>query len=124
MRIKYSLIPDDIRQQYGLDKKVSQDGYIYVCIKTGMYGLKEAAILAYQQLSDFMHKYGYKYVPGTSGLWTHTTRKTAFCLCVDDIAIKYYNNDDLQHLLQSLQNHYQCHIDWKGEHYMGMTMSW
>ena len=89
-----------------------------------MYGLKEAAVLAYNQLTKFMNQYGYKQVIGSPGVWTHATRKTVFCLCVDDIAVKYYNNDDKQHLLTAFQNHYKCHIDHKGTHYMGLQLNW
>ena len=62
-----------------------------------MYGLKEATILAYDKLSHFMKKYGYDHVPGNAGLWRLIKKTTAFCLCVDDIALKYNNKTDLQH---------------------------
>ena len=39
-----------------------------------MYGLKEAAVLAYDQLSTFLDQYGYSHIPGTAGLWTHSTK--------------------------------------------------
>ena len=89
-----------------------------------MYGLKEAAILAYDQLSKFFNAAGYHHVPGTAGLWTHSTRPTAFCLCVDDIALKYYNASDLQHFLTTLSTHYKYHIDHSGSHYMGFDLNW
>ena len=84
-----------------------------------MYGLKEAAVLAYDQLAGFFNKYGYYHVPGTAGLWKHKSKRTAFCLCVDDIALKYYNKQDLQHFLTALKNHYNYHIDYDGTHYIG-----
>ena len=51
MRIAWKYIPDNIQTRYNLDKKYNQ-GYVYVKIKRGMYGLKQAAVLAYQQLVD------------------------------------------------------------------------
>lgn len=52
MRMKTSLLTDDIKEKYDIDKKETE-GYAYVKIKKGMYGLKAAAILAYDQLSIF-----------------------------------------------------------------------
>ena len=51
IRMQWAYIPQDIRDQYNLHDKVS-DGYVYIKIKKGMYGLKQAAILAYRQLVE------------------------------------------------------------------------
>ena len=59
--------------------------------KKGMYGLKEVAILAYKQLTTSLNNQGYCHVLGTTGIWKHHTKPTAFCLCVDDIGVKYYS---------------------------------
>ena len=69
MRIQWKHIPDDIRQRYNLFQLLTDDGYIYVKIKKGMYGLKQAAILAYQQLEAFLKPAGYHPIPHTVGLW-------------------------------------------------------
>ena len=47
MKIHYKYFPEDIRIKYNLDSKLSSDGYIYIKIKKGMYGLKQAAVMAY-----------------------------------------------------------------------------
>ena len=47
MKLLYKHIPQDIQDCYNLDAKVAKDGYIYVKIKKGMYGLKQAAVLAF-----------------------------------------------------------------------------
>lgn len=59
MKIKYSIFPPVIIVKYNLQDKVAPDGFIYIKIKKGMYGLKEAAVLAYDQLVGFLNKYGY-----------------------------------------------------------------
>ena len=33
INVKYSIIPDNIRTQYNLDDKVTNDGYVYIKIK-------------------------------------------------------------------------------------------
>ena len=40
------------RELYNLDAKINEDGYVYCEIVKGMYGLKQAAILAYKKFKD------------------------------------------------------------------------
>ena len=55
-KVQYKNIPEDIRQQYHLQEKVTSDKCIYIHIKKGMHGLKQAAILTYDQLKkNFSH---------------------------------------------------------------------
>ena len=68
-----------------------------------MYGLKQAARLAYDNLFTNLKKDGYfpdKYCPN---IWSHESRSTNFCLCVDDFGVKYFAKDDAQHLITSLK---------------------
>ena len=102
MKVKYSHIPDDIKQLYNLQEKVTANGYIYIRIKKGMYGLKQAAILAYDNLQKNLKPFGYAPVIGTVGIWQHETRPTTFCLCVDDFGIKYNTTQEAQHLLYAM----------------------
>ena len=124
MRIPYRYFPTDVRAQYNLDSKVTSDGYIYVKIKKGMYGLKQAAVLAYDQLVEHLAPFGYYPCPQTTGIWRHATRRTRFCLCVDDFGIKYFSKDDADHLLNALRCKYKISTDWKGKNYCGLTMDW
>ena len=87
-----------------------------------MYGLKEAAILAYNKTPLHLTSRGYYHIPGTAGLWKHKTRQTIFCLCVDDFGIKYFNPDDIAHFQDSLKDHFQFHMDWKGDNYIGLSL--
>ena len=89
-----------------------------------MYGLKQAAILAYENLVSNLSKHGYKPIPHTVGMWKHISRKTVFCLCVDDFGVKYYNVDDANHLLDALRKSYKITVDWKGQNYCGLTINW
>ena len=50
MRIHSKYFFDDIRQKYNIDDIIVSDGYVYVRIEKGMYGLKQAAMLAYNNL--------------------------------------------------------------------------
>ena len=123
MRLAYKYIPEDIRQLYNLNDKVAEDGYIYVKIKRGMYGLKQAAILAHEQLVKNLEPFGYSPIPNTN-FWRHNTRPTIFCLCVDDFGVKYYSKSDADHLFSALAKHYQYTVDWQDTHFCGYDFDW
>ena len=102
MKVPFKYFPEDIRQKYDL-YNIVHDDFIYIKIKKGMYGLKQAAVLAYEHLSTYLIKASYSKIIGTLGLWKHHTRKTIFCLCVDDFGVKYYNTTDLNHLKSTIE---------------------
>ncbi len=89
-----------------------------------MYGLKQAAILAYNNLKSHLKPFGYTPVIGTVGVWQHATRQTKFCLCVDDFGIKYFSKEDAQHLLYTIGTTYRYTIDWTGNKYCGLAFDW
>ena len=124
MKVPYKHFPPDIRQRYKLDDKVTATGYIYIKIKKGMYGLKQAAILAYNNLKANLAQHGYTPVVGTVGMWKHDTRRTKFCVCVDDFGIKYYDKKDADHLLDCLKKYYKVTTDWEGRNYLSLTFHW
>ena len=124
MKANYKHFPKDIRKQYDLENKVSSSGHIYIKIKKGMYGLKQAAILAYENLKQNLAQDRYKPVGGTVGMWQHKTHPTKCCVCVDDFGIKYFSKDNTQHLLTSFKKDYKVTTDWDGQKYCGLTFNW
>ena len=50
MRLRVADMPDSIVKQYNLQDKVTNDGYVYVRVSRGMYGLPQAGIIAQQLL--------------------------------------------------------------------------
>jgi hypothetical protein len=88
MRLPLSIIRDEIITKYNLEP-ISVGGWVYLEIRKGMYGLKQAGLLANQL-----------------GLWLHKTRQIAFTLVVDDFAVKYVVKYNLHHLRNSLLRHY------------------
>ena len=93
-------------------------------IKKGMYGLKQAAILAYKHFVKLLAPHGYCPCPNTTGLWKHDTRPTKFCLYVNDFGVKYFSHDDANHLLDALKQHYKIFVYYEGKNYCGLTMEW
>ena len=71
-----------------------------------------------------MYSNGYYPVNLTTELWANKTRKTKFCLCVDDFEVKYFTKDDANHLLDSLKMHYAFLTYCEGRNYLGLTIYW
>lgn len=123
MKLPWKLFPEDIRRKYKLYEK-EHNGYIYMKINKGMYGLKQAATLAFHQLVDHLRTFGYELIPGTACMFGHKTRRTKFCLCVDDFGIKFFNEDDAEHLINAVSSKYKCTVDRTGKNYCGLTFKW
>ena len=104
IRILHKYFPPDVREKYNIDSLVAPDGYVYCKIKKGMYGLKQAARLARDQLKAHLAPYGYAPSKLAPNIWVHKDRPTKFCLCVDDFGIKYYDKRDVDHLLSALSS--------------------
>jgi hypothetical protein len=123
LRIHASMIPPEIFDEYP-ELVVEADGYVYFEIWKGIYGLKEAGIIAFQHLVKNLAKHGYEPMPFTPGLWRHRSRPTTFTLCVDDFGIKYFSKTDAQHLIAAVEINYQCTVDWSGTLYCGLNLAW
>ena len=103
MRINSKYFQPDIRARSQIDGIIAADGYVYIKIFKGMYGIKQAVIIAYNQLISHMEPHGYYPVPFTTALWLHKTRRTKCFVCVDNFGVKYFTKDDANHLLDSLK---------------------
>ena len=67
MKVHIKYFPLDIVKQYNLNCIV-HNNHIYIKIKKGMYGLKQAAILAYNQLRSLLIAQDYYQIPGSMGI--------------------------------------------------------
>eukprot|EP00804_Cyclotella_cryptica_P021160 CCRYP_001471-RC/>CCRYP_001471-RC protein AED:0.47 eAED:0.47 QI:0/-1/0/1/-1/0/1/0/79 len=72
-----------------------------------MYGLPQAGIIAQQLLEKMLALKGYWQSSITPGFWKHDWRPISFTLCVDDFGVKYVGIKHAQHLLQTLNEHYE-----------------
>jgi hypothetical protein len=88
MKMLLSRFPEEIIQKYNLNA-LAVDGWVYIEIRKGMYGLKQAGILANQLLQTRLAPFGYYPACHNPGLWLHNTRPISFTLIVDDFAVKY-----------------------------------
>ena len=103
MRLHCRYITKESASEYNItDNFFDSKGYIYLEIRKVMYGLKEAAILAYKQLCVHLAKSGYHPMKHTPGLWRHESCLTTFTLAVDNFGMKYFIKSDATHLFQAL----------------------
>jgi hypothetical protein len=123
-RIKLSDIPEEVIQEYNLREKATPDGWVYIMVVRGMYGLPQAGSLGHDLLEERLNKEGYFQSQIAPGLWKHKTRDIKFVLVVDDFGIKYLKNEDLDHLIKSLEKYYDVTVDLKGKEYVKIELDW
>jgi hypothetical protein len=58
MKMLLSRFPEEIIQKYNLNA-LAVDGWVYIEIRKGMYGLKQAGLLANQLLQSRLSPFGY-----------------------------------------------------------------
>jgi hypothetical protein len=124
VRIKIKDVPDEIIKEYNLCEMVDNDGYLYVEVKKGMYGLPQAGLLAQQLLEKQLNKHGYFQSSIIPGFWKHDTRPISFTLVVDNFGVKYVSKEHADHLLTVLKQHYETKDNWTGSKYIGLTIDW
>ena len=124
MKVHISLIPEEIIEHYNLWDIVDSEGYVYIRLNKGMYGLPQAGILAYQLLVERLVPYGYAPVRHTPGLWKHDKTGTTFVLVVDDFSVKYLSKQEADDFLNLLRKWYTIKVDWDAKLYCGITTEW
>ena len=103
---------------------VEPDGFVYVKTRIRMYSLKQAACIAFNHLVTLMKPHGYAPLRYNPGIWRHEKLDIIFTLCIDNFGIKYWNLDDANHLLNTLQRYYKISIDCSGTQYCGLILDW
>ena len=124
MKFHISTIPQEIIKEYNLLNIFDNHGFVYVKIVKGMYGLKQAGIIAHKSLIHHIAPFRYHPAHHTPSLWQHETRDTIFTLVVEYFAIKYTSLKNDKHLLNASQAKYKISEDWEAKIYMGITLKW
>ena len=123
MRFPRHIIPDEIMDLYNLHDMV-YNGYVYVAIDKGMYGLPQAGRVASDALIPRLKKQGYTETGIIPGLFKHRKSPLIFCLTVDDFGVSYVGKPVAQHLIDTLSEHYTITTDWEGKNYCGLDLDW
>ena len=93
MQIPLHIIPESIVEHYQLNS-ISSNNKVYIKIVNGMYGLPQAGMLAYLDLTQKLRKFNFSPSKLPPGLWTHQHKPISFSMVVDDFWIKYINVED------------------------------
>jgi hypothetical protein len=123
MKILLSRFLEEIVEKYNLNA-LAVDGWFYIEIRKGMYGLKQAGLLANQLLKTRLAPFGYYPARHTPGLWLHKTRPISFSLVVDNFAVKYVGQQHADHLRNAPLKTYELIMEWEATVYSGMTLKW
>ncbi len=124
MRMKISNLPPKFVKAYNINDLATNDSTIYVKIQRGMYGVPQASILGQNLLKKQLNQHSYQQSNITPGLWKHNWRPLLFTLCVDDFGIKYFRQEQANHLAKVLKEHYKCSIDWDRKCYLSTNIDW
>ena len=123
VKIKYSDIPEEFREEYKL-ADFEHNGWAYFEVVRGAYGLPQSGKLAHDLLRPRLNKAGYFEAPTTPGLWRHSWRPIQFVLIVDDFGVEYVGKQHANHLLSILKEHYEMTEDWLGSKFAGIDLDW
>jgi hypothetical protein len=58
IHIRINNVSIEIIKQYNLREKIDSEGYVYIEVRKGMYGLPQAGILAQKLLEEWLNKHG------------------------------------------------------------------
>ena len=94
LKIRISDLPEDIIELYKV-RDIETDGWVFVEIRKGMYGLPQAGTLANKLLTKRLETKGY-YQCKTPGLWRYKWRPIMFTLVVDDFGVQYTGDQHAQ----------------------------
>jgi hypothetical protein len=120
IKMLLSRFPEEIIKKYNLNA-LAVDGWVYIEIRKGMFGLKQAGLIANQLLQTWLALFGYYPARHTPILWLHKTQPISFTLVVDDFADKYVGKQHAEHLRNALLRTYELTTDWTATVYSGMT---
>jgi hypothetical protein len=123
MKMLLSSFPEEIIQKYNLNA-LAVDGWVYIEVRKGIYGLKRAGLLANKLLQTRLSPFGYYPARHTLGLWLHKTQPVSFTLVVEDFAVKYVGKSYAEHLRNALLRTHEITTDWTATVYSGMTLKW
>lgn len=122
-KMKIEIWPEEIIDKSNL-RAIEHNGWVFICIKRGMYGLPEAKVLTNKLLKKRLLKSGYYEAQFTPGLYRHVWRPIMFSLVVDDFWVKCEGIQHAKHLKSDLEQHYEVAVDWEGKLFCGITLDW
>ena len=121
IRIPGRLIQPEVLALHKLDQYSRNEAYYFSVHKTH-YGLPQAGALSQQRLFAHLIKHGYTQIPSTPACFRNASGSIRFTLVVDDFAVVWHDQKDIDHLIHTLSILYQIKVNWLGTKYLGMTI--
>ena len=118
MRIPLKYFTQEIRDQYNI-MNIVDNNYVYFEIRKCMYGRTGFQLRCRKSCHTDIIQYDTR-----QGYENTKQKKTKFVLCVDDLGIKFQDQNHLNNLLDALQTKYQIFTDLTGSTYIGLTIIW
>ena len=116
-------IPDKIIVHFKLLAPAS-DIWVYLKIRKGMPGLKQAGIISNDRLTLHFAKHRYAPVPCTPLLWAQAHLPVMFSLVVNNFDVKYIGDASAHHLIAIPRILYTIYADWSRSLFCAFTLAW
>lgn len=123
-KVRLSDIPEEVIEECNLHEKETQDGWVYIKVTKGMYSLPQARSLAHDLLESRLNKEGYNKSKIVPGLWKHKSCPLQFVSVDNDFGIKYPQEEDLDHLIKTLEEYYEIKVDKEGKEFVKIELDW
>jgi len=120
LRVTLKQLPEETIEEFSLDQYIDR-GVVYFEVNKGMYGLKQAGLLANDRIVTLFDKHGYKQSKYIPQLFFSEDKSTAFCLVVDDLLIKA-NEANRDKLYECLRTQYEIVTDNTGSKYLNIDI--
>ena len=88
IRVMWNQLPEEIIKDYDL-AQYKEQGYVYIEVLVGLYGLVYAGLLAFNQLSDLVAQHDYHSTHTSPCIFrsTRSEENTTFAVCVDNFLV-------------------------------------
>ena len=122
IRIPTKHIPQNVVDFYQLQSFI-QNQTMYCSVHKTHYGLPQAGILSQQRLFQHLKEHGYFQLPMIPSVFRNESGSIRFTLVVDDFAVVWKEQRDIDHLITTLTKLYSVKVNWLGSKYLGMNIA-
>ena len=121
-----SFVDEEEKKTYDFDlhKKYITSEKILFRVDGSVYGHPAAGRIAQTDFKALVSSHDYYEHPNALCLFLHSTRPIVFTLIADDIGIKVFNEEDLQHLITTIRSKWEVKLDRTGVKYNGVRLIW
>ena len=103
---------------------MGHNGWVYIEVVRGCYGLSQSEILANTLIHIRLNKKGYFEATTIPGLWKHKWQPIQFFLIMDNFGIEYVGERHIHNLRDVLKQHYKIAEDLAGTKFSGIYIEW